>query len=151
MTFGVGVPVTRLEVVKVYSFEGFRARERDYVQFLEVEVELPGGGRGFLTIGGLYDLLLCGSRVTDDKAVTFGGETGSWELLLGARLRSLWMRGLGQGRLFCLLGVGVSIGRIRTVGLGGWGRGRRRRVGVGMVGFQRFWGMFRGSSWRVVR
>lgn len=84
VTFGLGPPVTRVEVVKSYSSEDFNEDGRDHVQYLLAD--LPRGG--FLTMGLLYDLLLCGGAVGDERAVTFGDETGSWELLLGRRLRS---------------------------------------------------------------
>ncbi|KAI7775121.1 hypothetical protein LA080_007354 [Diaporthe eres] len=85
VTFARGPPVTRLEVVKSYSSEHFNAHGRDHVQHLLVDLSASGG---FLTVGLLYDLLLCGGGVGDDSAATFGGETGAWDLLLGRRLRS---------------------------------------------------------------
>ncbi|KAI3394120.1 hypothetical protein diail_3203 [Diaporthe ilicicola] len=85
VTFGRGPPVTRLEVVKSYSSEDFNADGRDHVQFLRVEI---APSPGFLTMGLLYDLLLCGGAVGDESAATFGPETGGWDLLLGRRLRS---------------------------------------------------------------
>ncbi|ROV95594.1 hypothetical protein VSDG_05307 [Cytospora chrysosperma] len=85
VTFGAGPPVTRLDIVKNYSSEDLNEDGRDHVQHLQVDMPAP---RGFLTMGLLYDLLLCGGAVGDERAATFGGETGSWELLLGARLRS---------------------------------------------------------------
>ncbi|KAL1859030.1 hypothetical protein Daus18300_009668 [Diaporthe australafricana] len=84
VTFGRGPPVTRLEVVKSYSSEDLNEDGRDHVQYLCVD--LPANG--FLTMGLLYDLLLCGGGVGDERAATFGPETGGWDLLLGRRLRS---------------------------------------------------------------
>lgn len=84
VTFARGPPITRLEVVKSYSSEDFNGG-RDHVQHLLVDLSASGG---FLTMGLLYDLLLCGGAVGDDSAATFGGETGAWDLLLGRRLRS---------------------------------------------------------------
>lgn len=88
VTFARAPPVTRLEVVKSYSSEDFNEDGRDHVQHLLVDLSAPGSGAGFLTMGLLYDLLLCGGCVGDDTAATFGGETGAWDLLLGRRLRS---------------------------------------------------------------
>lgn len=85
VTLGAGPPVTRLDIVKNYSSEDLNEDGRDHVQHLRVDMP---AARGFLTMGLLYDLLLCGGAVGDERAATFGGETGSWELLLGARLRS---------------------------------------------------------------
>lgn len=85
ITFARGAPVTRLEIVKSYSSEHFNEDGRDHVQHLLVDLSASGG---FLTMGLLYDLLLCGGGVGDDSAATFGGETGSWDLLVGKRLRS---------------------------------------------------------------
>ncbi|KAK7732298.1 hypothetical protein SLS53_008589 [Cytospora paraplurivora] len=84
VTFPLGLPITRVEIIKSYSSEDFNEDGRDHVQYLQVD-DMPAPG--FLTMGLLYDLLLCGGAVGDDKAATFGGETGSWELVLGARLR----------------------------------------------------------------
>ncbi|ROW07256.1 hypothetical protein VMCG_03801 [Cytospora schulzeri] len=85
VTFGRSPPVTRVGIVKDYSSGDLNNEDgRDHVQYLEVGV--PAGG--FLTMGLLYDLLLCGGAVGDGRAATLGVETGSWELLLGARLRS---------------------------------------------------------------
>lgn len=80
VTFGLGPPVTRVEIVKSYS----GGDGRDRVQYLLVD-DVPAPG--FLTMGLLYDLLLCGGVVGDAGAATFGGETGSWEVVIGARLR----------------------------------------------------------------
>ncbi|KAK7697884.1 hypothetical protein SLS64_013137, partial [Diaporthe eres] len=85
VTFARGPPVTRLEVVKSYSSEDLNEDGRDHVQHLLVDLSASGG---FLTMGLLYDLLLCGGGVGDGSAATFGGETGAWDLLLGRRLRS---------------------------------------------------------------
>lgn len=85
VTFGAGPPVTRLDIVKNYSSEDLNEDGRDHVQHLQVDMP---AACGFLTMGLLYDLLLCGGAVGDERAATFGGETGSWELMLGARLRS---------------------------------------------------------------
>lgn len=85
VTFARASPITRLEIIKSYSSEDLNEEGRDHVQYLLVD--LSGGG-GFLTMGLLYDLLLCGGEVGDDSAATFGGETGAWDLLLGRRLRS---------------------------------------------------------------
>lgn len=85
VTLARGAPVTRLEVVKSYSSETFNEDGRDHVQHLLVDLSASGG---FLTMGVLYDLLLCGGGVGDDSAATFGGETGAWDLLVGRRLRS---------------------------------------------------------------
>lgn len=85
VTFGFGPPVTRVEIVKNYSSEDLSSEDgRDHVQYLQADI--PAGG--FLTMGMLYDLLLCGGAVGDERAATLGRETGSWELILGARLRS---------------------------------------------------------------
>lgn len=84
VTFARGPPVTHLEVVKSYSSEDLDAGGRDHVQHLRVDLPAPG----FLTMGLLYDLLLCGGGVGDGRAATFGPETGGWDLLLGRRLRS---------------------------------------------------------------
>ncbi|KAL7627915.1 hypothetical protein AAE478_002110 [Parahypoxylon ruwenzoriense] len=70
LTFG-RPPITHLDVVKSYS-----APEGDSVDYYQVDLPPPG-----LTMGVFYDVLLC------DKA-TYGRETGSWELILGRRLRS---------------------------------------------------------------
>ncbi|KAI4861155.1 hypothetical protein F4820DRAFT_461128 [Hypoxylon rubiginosum] len=70
LTFGQA-PITHLDVVKSYS-----APEGDSVDYYQVDLE-PSG----LTMGLFFDILLC------DKA-TYGLETGSWELILGRRLRS---------------------------------------------------------------
>ncbi|XXG98943.1 hypothetical protein Hte_005276 [Hypoxylon texense] len=64
-------PITHLDVVKSYS-----APEGDSIDYYQVDLE-PSG----LTMGLFFDILLC------DKA-TYGLETGSWELILGRRLRS---------------------------------------------------------------
>ncbi|KAK2610285.1 hypothetical protein N8I77_003732 [Diaporthe amygdali] len=84
VTFAGGPPVTHLEVIKSYSSEDFNEDGRDHVEHLSVDLSTTG----FLTMGLLYDLLLCGGSVGDESAATFGRETGSWELLLGRRLRS---------------------------------------------------------------
>lgn len=85
VTFGLGPPVTRVEIVKNYSSsDDLNEDGRDHVQFLQVDI--PAGG--FLTVGLLYNLLLCGGAAGDERAATLGHETGSWELLLGRRLRS---------------------------------------------------------------
>lgn len=86
VTFACGPPITRLEIVKSYSSEDLNEDGRDHVQHLLVDLSNSGGG--FLTMGLLYDLLLCGGAVGDDSAATFGCETGAWDLLLGRRLRS---------------------------------------------------------------
>lgn len=86
VTFACGPPITRLEIVKSYSSEDFNEDGRDHVQHLLVDLSTSSGG--FLTMGLLYDLLLCGGAVGDDSAATFGCETGAWDLLLGRRLRS---------------------------------------------------------------
>ncbi|KAI1764295.1 hypothetical protein GGR53DRAFT_329057 [Hypoxylon sp. FL1150] len=70
LTFG-GVPITHLDVVKSYS-----APEGDSVDYYQVDLDSSG-----LTMGLFFDILL------SDKA-TYGFETGSWELILGRRLRS---------------------------------------------------------------
>jgi hypothetical protein len=92
VTSGRGPPITRLEIIKSYSSEDLNEEGRDHVQWLLVDLSPPsfvtGDGSGFLTMGLLYDLLLCGGKVGDDSASTFGGETGAWDLLLGKRLRS---------------------------------------------------------------
>lgn len=85
VTFARGPPITRLEVVKSYSSEDFNEDGRDHVQHLLVDLSTSGG---FLTMGLLYDLLLCGGVVGDESVATFGSETGAWDLLLGRRLRS---------------------------------------------------------------
>ncbi|KAI0172225.1 hypothetical protein GGR52DRAFT_459594 [Hypoxylon sp. FL1284] len=70
LTFG-RAPITHLDVVKSYS-----SPIGDTVDYYQVDLE-PSG----LTMGLFFDILLC------DKA-TYGIETGSWELILGRRLRS---------------------------------------------------------------
>lgn len=85
VTLARGPPVTRLEVVKGYTSETFNEDGRDHVQHLLVDLSASGG---YLTMGVLYDLLLCGGGVGDGSAATFGGETGGWGLLVGRRLRS---------------------------------------------------------------
>ncbi|KAI0388121.1 hypothetical protein F5Y04DRAFT_18048 [Hypomontagnella monticulosa] len=70
LTFGQA-PITHLDVVKSYS-----AAEGDSVYYYQVD--LPPSG---MTMGLFYEVLL------SDKA-TFGRETGSWELIVGRRLRS---------------------------------------------------------------
>ncbi|KUI72303.1 hypothetical protein VM1G_07760 [Cytospora mali] len=84
VTFGFSPPITHVEIIKSYSSEDLNEDGRDHVQYLQVDI--PDGG--FLTMGLLYNLLLCGGAVGDIRAATLGNETGSWELLLGARLRS---------------------------------------------------------------
>lgn len=86
VTLARGPPITRLEVVKSYSSEDLSEDGRDHVQHLLVDLSASGGG--FLTMGLLWDLLLCGGAVGDGTAATFGGDTGAWDLLLGRRLRS---------------------------------------------------------------
>lgn len=90
VTFGRAPPITRLEIIKSYSSEDLNEEGRDHVQWLLVDLAPPSSkaSGGCLTMGLLYDLLLCGGRVGDDSAATFGGETGAWDLLLGKRLRS---------------------------------------------------------------
>lgn len=87
VTFGSGSPITHLDIVKTYSGDEYNDEGRDHVQYLQVDLS-ASGHTGYLTMGLLYDLLLCGGRVGDINAATFGGETGSWELLLGKRLVS---------------------------------------------------------------
>ncbi|KAI1099380.1 hypothetical protein F4804DRAFT_322051 [Jackrogersella minutella] len=70
LTFG-RAPITHLDVVKTFSVSG-----GDSVEYYQVE--LPPSG---MTMGLFYDVLLC------DKA-TYGRKTGSWELIVGKRLRS---------------------------------------------------------------
>ncbi|KAI2621164.1 hypothetical protein GGR54DRAFT_600445 [Hypoxylon sp. NC1633] len=70
LTFS-GPPITHLDVVKSYS-----SPEGDSVEYYQLDLE-PSG----MTMGIFYDVLLC------DKA-TYGRKTGSWELILGRRLRS---------------------------------------------------------------
>lgn len=96
ITFARGPPITRLEIVKSYSSEGFNEAGRDHVEHLLVDLTPPSsspssadsGGSGFLTMGLLYDLLLTHGAVGDESAATFGDDTGAWDLLLGRRLRS---------------------------------------------------------------
>ena len=91
VTFARGPPITRLEIIKSYSSEFLNEEGRDHVQYLLVHLprsSMVGGGGGFLTMGILYDLLLCGGGVGDASAATFGNETGNWDLLIGRRLRS---------------------------------------------------------------
>ncbi|KAI0134072.1 hypothetical protein BJ170DRAFT_591064 [Xylariales sp. AK1849] len=64
-------PITHLGVVKSYSGE-----DEDFVEYSQVD--LPPTG---LTMGMFYDILLC------DEG-NYGHETGSWDLVLGRRLRS---------------------------------------------------------------
>ncbi|KAI0408007.1 hypothetical protein F4802DRAFT_620118 [Xylaria palmicola] len=63
----------RLDVVK--SFEGGAGR----APVAYAQVELPPAG---LSMALLYDVLLCGEEAL------YGRETGSWQLLVGKRLRS---------------------------------------------------------------
>ncbi|KAI1386781.1 uncharacterized protein F4822DRAFT_326206 [Hypoxylon trugodes] len=70
LTFGKA-PITHLDVVKGYSGSG-----GDLVDYYQLD--LPSSG---LTMGLFYDVLLC------DKA-TYRHETGSWELIVGRRLKS---------------------------------------------------------------
>lgn len=72
LTFG-HAPVTHLDVVKTYSSSDGSRDTVDYYQ-----VGLPSSG---LSMGLFYDLLL-------SEGVTYGCNTGGWELLLGKRLRS---------------------------------------------------------------
>ncbi|KAH9905572.1 hypothetical protein F4778DRAFT_667642 [Xylariomycetidae sp. FL2044] len=65
------LPITHLDVVKNFS-----AGSDDFVEYYQTE--LPATG---LNMGHLYDVLL-------SRDATFGRYTGSWELLLGRRLRS---------------------------------------------------------------
>lgn len=87
VTFGRGPPITQLDIVKSYSSEIFNEDGRDHIQYLQVDLA-ASTENGCLTMGLLYDLVLCGGWVGDNDMVTFGGETGSWELLLGRKLRS---------------------------------------------------------------
>lgn len=88
VSFGCGMPVTQLEIVKTYSSEEFNEEGRDHVQYMQVDLEVSST-TGHLTMGLLYDLLLCHGAVGCADAITFGTqETGSWELFLGKRLRS---------------------------------------------------------------
>ncbi|KAI2607006.1 uncharacterized protein GGS25DRAFT_494043 [Hypoxylon fragiforme] len=70
VTFGQR-PITHLDVIKSYSAPG-----GDSVEYYQLDLA-PSG----LTMGLFYEVLLC------DEA-TYGEETGSWELLVGQRLRS---------------------------------------------------------------
>ncbi|KAI1470928.1 uncharacterized protein F4812DRAFT_456938 [Daldinia caldariorum] len=70
LTFG-RAPITHLDVVKSYFAQG-----GDVVDYYQVD--LPPSG---MTMGLFYDVLL------SEKA-TYGHETGSWELIVGRRLRS---------------------------------------------------------------
>ncbi|KAI1417054.1 hypothetical protein F5Y13DRAFT_153626 [Hypoxylon sp. FL1857] len=70
LTFG-RAPITHLDVVKSYS-----APEGDSVDYYQVE--LPPSG---MTMGLFYDVLL-------SQKATYRRETGSWELIVGRRLRS---------------------------------------------------------------
>lgn len=90
VTFGCGPSITRLDVVKSYSSEEFNDEGRDHVQYLQVDLQSASSSSstGSLTMGLLYDLLLCGGPVGSNDAATFGRETGSWELLPGRALRS---------------------------------------------------------------
>jgi hypothetical protein len=94
VTLGRGRPITRLEIIKSYSSQDLNEEGRDHVQWLLVDMppstssSEAAGSTGFLTMGLLYNILLCAGGVGDDSAATFGGETGAWDLLLGKRLRS---------------------------------------------------------------
>ncbi|KAK7751918.1 hypothetical protein SLS62_006219 [Diatrype stigma] len=66
-------PITHLDLVKTYSTSDGTRDTVDYCQ-----VDIPSSG---LTMGMFYDLLL-------SEGVTYGCDTGCWELLLGKRLRS---------------------------------------------------------------
>ncbi|KAI1807557.1 hypothetical protein F4811DRAFT_443214 [Daldinia bambusicola] len=70
LTFG-RAPIIHLDVVKSFFAQG-----GDVVDYYQVD--LPPSG---MTMGLFYDVLL------SDKA-TYGHETGSWELIVGRRLRS---------------------------------------------------------------
>ncbi|KAI2465883.1 hypothetical protein F4781DRAFT_407660 [Annulohypoxylon bovei var. microspora] len=70
LTFG-RAPITHLDVVKSYSAPG--GDSVDYYQ-----LEMPPSG---MTMGLFYDVLLC-------DTATYRRETGSWELIVGKRLRS---------------------------------------------------------------
>ncbi|KAI1460412.1 hypothetical protein F4805DRAFT_392268 [Annulohypoxylon moriforme] len=70
LTFGQA-PITHLDVVKSYS-----APEGDSVDYYQLE--MPSSG---MTMGLFYDVLLC-------DTATYRRETGSWELIVGKRLRS---------------------------------------------------------------
>lgn len=87
VTFGQGPAITQLDIVKSYSSELFNEDGRDHIQYLQVDL-VASTDNGCLTMGLLYDLVLCAGWVGDNDMVTFGGETGSWELLLGRKLRS---------------------------------------------------------------
>lgn len=87
VTFGGGSPITHLDIVKTYSSDEFNEQGRDHVQYLQVDLSAPGH-TGHVTMGLLYDLLLCGGPAGDTSAATFGSETGGWQLLVGKRLRS---------------------------------------------------------------
>lgn len=88
VSFGCRMPITQLDIVKSYSSEELNEEGRDHVQYMQADLA-ASSSTGALTMGLLYDLLLCGGPVGDGGAVTFGArETGSWELLLGRRLRS---------------------------------------------------------------
>lgn len=73
VTLGHAPSITHLDLVKTYSASD---GTRDTVDYCQVDV--PSSG---LTMGMFYDLLL-------SEGVTYGGNTGCWELLLGKRLRS---------------------------------------------------------------
>lgn len=90
ITCGGGPPITHLDIVKSYSSEDFNEDGRDHIQYLQADfgAYTPDHIVHPMTMGDLYNLLLCGGRVGDAGAVTFGDETGSWELLVGSRLRS---------------------------------------------------------------
>lgn len=66
-------PITHLDLVKTHSDSD---GSRDTVDYCQVDIPGPG-----LTMGFFYDLLL-------SEGVTYGWDTGGWELLLGKRLRS---------------------------------------------------------------
>ncbi|KAI1209362.1 uncharacterized protein F4807DRAFT_91448 [Annulohypoxylon truncatum] len=70
LTFGQA-PITHLDIVKSYS-----APEGDSVDYYQLE--MPPSG---MTMGLFYDVLLCDTG-------TYRRETGSWELIVGKRLRS---------------------------------------------------------------
>ncbi|KAI0889333.1 uncharacterized protein GGS22DRAFT_153659 [Annulohypoxylon maeteangense] len=70
LTFG-RAPITHLDIVKSFS-----APEGDSVDYYQLE--MPPSG---MTMGLFYDVLLC-------DTATYRRETGSWELIVGTRLRS---------------------------------------------------------------
>lgn len=96
ITSGCGPPITRLDIVKSYGLDIFKSYElesSDRVQYMQADLRPASSSSssttGSLTMGLLYDLLLCGGPVGSMDAATFGCETVRWELHLGKSLRGI--------------------------------------------------------------